>query len=47
MKRIAAFSLALIMCLILCACGVEKQTVEINYGEEYTVELKKQQDGIE
>lgn len=46
-KRIIALSLAILLCISLCACGVEKQTIEINYGEQYTIELKKQQDGIE
>lgn len=46
MKKIFSLALALVMCLSLCACGAEKQTVEINYGEEHTIELKKQQEGI-
>lgn len=46
MKRIIAFLLTLSLCVSLCACGAEKQTVEINYGEKYTVELKKPQEGI-
>lgn len=46
MKRLIAFVLAAVMCLTLCACGAEKQTVKINFGEDYQVELKNQQDGI-
>lgn len=46
MKRIIAFLLTLSLCVSLCACGAEKQTVEINYGEKYTVVLKKPQEGI-
>lgn len=46
MKKIISLVLAFVMCLSLCACGAEKQTVEINYGEEHTIELKKQQEGI-
>lgn len=46
MKKVISLILALVMCLPLCACGPEKQTVEINYGEEHTIELKKQQEGI-
>ena len=46
MKKVISLILALVMCLPLCACGAEKQTVEINYGEEHTIELKKQQEGI-
>ena len=46
MKKGMSLVLALVMCLPLCACGPEKQTVEINYGEEHTIELKKQQEGI-
>lgn len=46
MNKGISLVLALVMCLSLCACGAEKQTVEINYGEECTIELKKQQEGI-
>jgi len=46
MKRIIALLLSVLMCLMLCACGIEKQTLEINYGEERIIELKKQHDGI-
>lgn len=46
MKKGISLVLVLVMCLSLCACGAEKQTVEINYGEEHTIELKKQQEGI-
>ena len=46
MKKVISLILALVMCLPLCACGAEKLTVEINYGEEYTIELKEQQEGI-
>ena len=46
MKRIIALLLAVIICLSLCACGAERQSIEINYGAEHTIELKKQQEGI-
>lgn len=46
MKKGISLVLVAVMCLSLCACGAEKQTVEINYGEEHTIELKKQQEGI-
>ncbi len=46
MKRSMALLVVMAVCLSLCACGAEKQTVEINYGEEYTIELKNAQEQI-
>lgn len=46
MKKGISLVLVLVLWLSLCAFGAEKQTVEINYGEEYTIELKNQQKGI-
>lgn len=46
MKKIIALILTAVMCVSLCACGMEKQAIEINYGEEHRVELKGQYEGI-
>lgn len=47
MKRVLCVLLAVCMTVLLCACGMEKQTVELNYGEEQRVELKKAYEEIE
>lgn len=39
MKRVFLL-LTLMTCLMLTACGVEKQSVEMNYGESQNIELK-------
>jgi len=46
MKKIIAICLAFAMMLPLCACGIETQTIELNYGEERKIELNKQYDDI-
>lgn len=46
MKKLISLIMVMLICLSLCACGIEKQTIEINYGEEHTIELKKQQEGL-
>lgn len=46
MKKVLYILLAACMMMLLCACGLEKQTVELNYGEEQKIELKKEYDGI-
>lgn len=47
MKKILTFLLVVTMVLALCACGVEKQTVQIYYGQEDKIELKKQSDALQ
>ena len=46
MKRIIALLLIMAFCLSLGACGAEQQTVEINYGDKYAIELKNAQEGM-
>lgn len=46
MKRFIVLLLVLCMAMTFCACGMEKQTLELNYGEEQKIELKKEYDVI-
>ena len=46
MNKITVFFLAMIMVFVLCSCGVEEQAIEINYGDNYTIELEKQQQDL-
>lgn len=47
MKNMIALLSAFSLVVSLGSWKPEKQTVEINYGEEYTVELREQQEGVE
>lgn len=46
MKKGLCILLAVCMMLLLCACAVEKQTLELNYGQEQKAELKKAYEGL-
>lgn len=47
MKKALRILLAVCMMALLSGCGMEKQSMELNYGEEKKIVLQKEADGIE
>lgn len=46
-NKITVIILLIVLCLTLGACGAQKETIELNYGETYTVAVKKETPGLQ